>query len=432
MRHRDLDILSINHILFSSTENRGSLGKQLLLFSGQLLYYTFIHHFHYRKLPANYKGIVFLGFSTNNQRSLAPIIRNMVEGEYLYLDNHKDDLNKRKAWWISIAYFFTTMRVYRKSDAPTRKRFKRFFADFWTTYGLYQVAEDCLIHYKVKTLVLSNDHNTFHRCLILNAQKLGIKTIYVQHASVTPRFPRLLFDYSFLDGEETLEKYLCAGQPNGKVFLSGGVRFDSFPQKQRPKPNATAQTIGIAINMLDDFERVKSLCMFLLHHKFQIILRPHPRYGSLDLHWMTENGILFSDPGKESSSDFIKHIDCMISNQSAIHLDAAIMNCPCVLFNFSSQDVNDYYAFIRNGLVTEAHNFEELKLMLSDMQQLLPTDATLRYYNANSNTPLYGHLGEAIATCLHSINSGDCHEAIFSDYFHNDGRRPFVFLINGQ
>lgn len=428
MKYSNLDILSINQILFSSNESRGSLGKQFLVFFGQLFYYTFIHHFHYRKRPDNYKGVVFLGFSKNNQRSLSPIIQNMKECDYLYLDSHKDDINKRKAWWISLPYFFTIIRLYRKSDAPTRERIKRFFTDFWTTYGLYQVAKECLIQNKVKTLVLSNDHNTFHRCLILNAKDLGIKTIYVQHASVTHNFPKLLFDFSFLDGEETLEKYLCAGQPSGHVFLSGGVRFDSFPQKRNTSLNSTIKTIGVAINMIDDFERVKALCLFLLQHSYRIILRPHPRYGSLDMSWIQENGIMFSDPNKESSSDFINHLDCMISNQSAIHLDAAIMNCPCVLFNFSSKDVNDYYSFIKNGLVKEAHSFEELETLLKESNLLLPTSDTLRYYNANSNTPLYGHLGEVIASCISSINCDTFAESDFNKYFQKDDDRAYVFL----
>ena len=429
MKYSNLDILSINQILFSSTENRGSLGKQLSIFFGQLFFYTFLHRFKYKAMPENYKGILFVGFSKNNQRSLTPIIQNMQSGDYISLEHHKDDVNKRKAWWISLPYIFTLIKTYRKSDAQTRKRIKRFFTDFWTTYGLYHIAEEYLIHYKVNTLVLSNDHNTLHRCLILRAKEMGIKTVYVQHASVTAKFPKLLFDYSFLDGEETFEKYLCAGQPEGNVFLSGGVRFDNYHRKPLTEPIPSIHTIGVAINMVDDFERVKELCLFLIRNDFKIVLRPHPRYGAINRNWLTENGIMFSDPTTESSSDFISHIDCMISNQSAIHLDAAIMNCPSVLFNFSTKGIDDYYSFVKNGLTKEARNYDELKSLLAKPNQLMPANGILRYYNANCNTPLYGRLGEIIASYIKIISSNKSLEPKSCKDFREDGNRPRVYLI---
>ncbi len=429
MKYRDLDILSINQILFSSTESRGSLGKQLLVYFGQLFYYTFLHRFKFKAIPQNYKGILFVGFSKNNQRSLAPIIKNMPNGDYISLENHMDGINKRKAWWISLPYIFTLIRIYRKSDTQTKKCIKRFFTDFWTTYGLYHIAEEYLIHYKVNTLVLSNDHNTFHRCLILRAKEKEIKTVYVQHASVTAKFPRLLFDYSFLDGDETLEKYLCAGQPDGEVILSGGVRFDEFHKKCRSASAPSISTIGVAINMVDDLEQVKALCAHLLKHNFKIVLRPHPRYGAIDQKWLSCNGIMFSNPITESSSDFINHIDCMISNQSAIHLDAAIMNCPCIMFNFSNKDINDYYSFIKNGLVKEAHDYDELDAILATPDQLLPPDSILQYYNASSNTPLHGHLGEIIASCINSINSSKSLDLNSITYFRKDESRNHVYMI---
>lgn len=429
MKYSNLDILSINRILFSSTEGRGSLGKQLLVYFGQLFFYTFLHRFKYKGIPKGYKGILFVGFSKNNQRSLAPIIQNMQDGEYISLENHMDDVNKRKAWWISFPYIFTLIRTYRKSDAQTRQCIKRYFVDFWTTYGLYHIAEEYLIRYKVSTLVVSNDHNTIQRCLILRAKEKGSKTIYVQHASVTAKFPRLLFDYSFLDGEETLEKYLCAGQPEGYIVLSGGVRFDSFHKKTRSAQIPSIKTIGVAINMVDDFEQVKKLCLHLLNCNYRIVLRPHPRYGAVNQDWLKENEIMFSNPITENSSEFIDNIDCMISNQSAIHLDAAIMNCPCIMFNFSNKNINDYYSFIKNGLVKEAHNYDELDSLLATPDQLLPSGSVLQYYNASSNTPLQGHLGEIIATCINTVNNDKCIELNPNNYFRKDENRAHVFTI---
>ena len=217
---------------------------------------------------------------------------------------------------------------------------------------------------------------------------MGVKTLYVQHASVAKGFPRLIASYSFLDGQESLEKYLDAGQPEGEVYLSGGVRFDPIFKQYKLKNTEKVSTIGIAINMLDDFEKVKSLCGFLLDHGYRLSLRPHPRYGSLDTAWLSDNAIGYSDPKAESSFDFIEKIDLMISNESSIHLDAAMMKCPSVVYNFSTQPILDHYSYIKSGLVRVAESEAQLIDIIRDPKALLPAIETLQYYNASCGTKL--------------------------------------------
>ena len=403
MKYSDLDIVSINCITFISKEKQPSLPMQICIYFAQLFYYTFIHRFKYKVLPDNYKGIVFLGVSLNNQRSLDPIVKHLEEGEYLYLKNHTSDIHKRRAYWLSLPYLPDLIGTYRKADAPTKTVIKRFFTRMWSTYGYFQLAKEYLEHYKVKALVVSSDQGEFHRCLLLNAKKMDIKTIYVQHASVAKGFPKLIASYSFLDGQESLDKYLEAGQPEGKVFLSGGVRFDPVFQQYPTKHAREVKTVGIAINMLDDFEKVKGLCGFLLEHGYKLSLRPHPRYGSLDRAWLTENAIAYSDPKEESSFDFINSIDLMISNESSIHLDAAMMHCPSLLFNFSTHQIIDHYSYISSGLVSVADSEARLIELIQDPKTLVSTIETLQFYNASCGTKLEGHLGEAIATFIHTI-----------------------------
>ena len=55
----------------------------------------------------------------------------------------------------------------------------------------------------------------------------NIETLYIQHASVTSRFPALKFNYAFLDGFDTLNKYITAGPSETKVFLTGTCKFDN-------------------------------------------------------------------------------------------------------------------------------------------------------------------------------------------------------------
>ena len=406
MRYSELNVLEINEISRIVKEKQPSLFKQICIFIGQLFYYTFIVHFKYKSLPVNYKGLVFFGVSLNNRRSLEPIIDNVEKDTFLYLNNHVTDVHKRRAWWHSIPYIFSLIKLYKKSCKEDKSLIIKYFTRLLTTYGLYKVAGEMLDKYNVKVLVLANDHNDINRCLIFNALERNIKTVYVQHASVKKGFPRLDFTCSFLDGLESLHKYLYAGKPNGEVYLSGGVRFD-FLYDKIVKRNDEVKKIGVAINMLDDFEKVKNLCLFLKNEGYEdIILRPHPRYQHLDTEWLIKNNISISNPKEESSFDFIANIDFMISNESAIHLDASIMYCPTVLYNMSDNKVLDDYNFIKNNLVKLANTDEELLMFIKNPKDILPTREVLQYYNASSNTHLEGKLGTTIARFLELLCQG--------------------------
>ena len=400
MKYSELNVLEINKISYIVKEKQPSLFKQICIFIGQLFYYTFLIHFKYKALPANYKGLLFFGVSLNNRRSIEPIINNVENETYLYLNNHVTDVHKRRAWWNSIPYLFSLIKLYKNSNKDDKALILKYFTRLWTTYGLYKIAGEMLDKYNVKVLVLANDHNDINRCLIFNALEKGIKTVYVQHASVKRGFPRLDFTYSFLDGKESLEKYLYDGKPKGEVYLSGGVRFDSLYDKI-VKRNYETKRIGIAINMLDDFEKIKSLCLFLKNNNYNnLILRPHPRYQHLNSEWLIKNNISISNPKEESSFDFISKIDFMISNESAIHLDASIMYCPTALYNMSDNKVLDDYNFIKNGLVKLANTNEELLNYIKNPKDIMPTKEVLQYYNASSNSHLEGKLGITIAHFL--------------------------------
>ena len=406
MKYSKLDVLEINRISQIVKEKQPSLFKQICIFIGQLFYYTFVVHFKYKSLPVNYKGLLFFGVSLNNRRSLEPIIDEVEKDTYLYLNNHVTDVHKRRAWWHSIPYLPTLINLYRNSDKENKALILKYFTRLWTTYGLYEIAGEMLDKYNVKVLVLANDHNDINRCLIFNALERGIKTVYVQHASVKKGFPRLDFAYSFLDGRESLEKYVYAGKPAGEVYLSGGVRFD-FLYDKIVKRNYDVKKIGVAINMLDDFEKVKKLCLFLKQEGYNdLILRPHPRYQHLNSEWLIKNNIAISNPKEESSYDFIANIDFMISNESAIHLDASIMYCPTVLYNMSATSVLDDYNFIKNNLVKLANTDEELLMFIKNPRDILPTREVLQYYNASSNTHLEGKLGTTIARFLELLCQG--------------------------
>lgn len=427
MKYSHLDVVGINEVTLVSNDKQPKLLMQLCIFVGQLLYYTFIKHFRYKKLPEHYKGIVFLGVSLNNQRSLDPIADHLNDDEYIYLKDHKSDINKRRAMWRCIPYLPALLKTYRKSDTATKKAIKKYFTRMWVTYGYYQLALEYLHYYQVKTLVVSSDHGEFHRCLMLRANDLGIKTIYVQHASVAKGFPKLIASYSFLDGRESFDKYLFSGIPEGDVYLSGGVRFDPSFNKYPRRDIKSVTTIGIAINMLDDFEKIKTLCIFLLEQGYRLILRPHPRYGALDTTWLSDNGIGYSDPKKETSFDFISKIDLMVSNESSIHLDSAMMRCPSIAYNFSNNPILDFYSYIKTGLIKVADSESELIHWIQHPNEALPNFQTLQFFNASCGTQFEGTLGQSLAKFILDIaqTEEDSAKIIVSGFKQNSEEASF-------
>ena len=151
-----------------------------------------------------------------------------------------------------------------------------------------------------------------------------------------------------------------------------------------------------------------------------LILRPHPRYQHLDSEWLTKNDIAISNPKEESSFDFIANIDFMISNESAIHLDASIMYCPTVLYNISNNQILDDYNFVKNNLVKLAENGNVLLNYIKNKNEIFPNKEVLQYYNASSYSHLEGNLGETIAMflnmlCQNNENQFDTKYGFFKD-----------------
>ena len=93
----------------------------------------------------------------------------------------------------------------------------------------------------------------------------------------------------------------------------------------------------------------------------------------------------------------------MVSNESAIHLDSALMRCPSVVYNFSNNPILDYYSYIKSGLVKVANDEHQLLEMTADPAALLPTDKTLQFYNASCGTASEGHLGEVLAQTIKKL-----------------------------
>lgn len=253
---------------------------------------------------------------------------------------------------------------------------KKFFTHLTTiikNYDVYESLSNTLEVYNPIAVVMSNDHNVFCRALLFASKKLNIPTIYIQHASVTNRFPPLIFNLNLLEGQDALNKYNEAGPILGKVELVGMIKFDKYFNKINS--NTKVMNIGVALNNGDDFNTYFSMAT-MLKNKFSTLefnFRFHP---SIDTSMLEiPKYALISNPEEENSFEFLSKIDLLIAGNSSIHLEAILMNVVSIFVKSNNKDFIDYYGFIKNGLV----DVIEDRQLVQEIHKLMINKSDVRY-----------------------------------------------------
>lgn len=311
--------------------------------------------------------------------------------------------------WIYLYSFLGIgkfLSFYKKQSHEDQELIRFFFGEIFLSAGYYRVIDNCLKkNPQLRVVVMANDHVPSAVCLKLLAPKYNVKTIYTQHASVTDRFPSLQFDYAFLDGIESYEKYEKIGKISGKVYIAGSPRFDEIYKNFN---KSEILRIGVAINDLDNLVKVKQLCFFLIDNNYnKILLRPHPCMEKA-CKWteFIKKGIEISFPSKESSFKYLEKCSYLISNESSIHLDAAMVNVPSLLYNFSDNAVQDWYGYHNKGLMPIANSLPEVLAILKEGRSV--DSELVKYYNASHGSSIEGEVGHIIGKYINElVNSGN-------------------------
>ena len=260
-------------------------------------------------------------------------------------------------------------------------------------------------------IVLSNDHVVNRKSLILVCEVLGIKTLYVQHAPVSYAFPELHFTYNFLDGIDAYEKYTF-GEKNtlGDTFLLGAVRYDRLSElRQYKKIDAKTHCIGIAINMLDDYDKIDELCKYILEEfpHCSIKIRSHPAMKDKPYVFFHNERFLYTCANEEPITDYLKSIDMQIAGDSGVHFDAIIAGVESHAYNFTCNKFIDNYGFVKNNVIELLETKESVGLILHGFY-----DKNERY---QVNIDYIKRLDESFGKGY----AGACHSIISSFILHN-------------
>lgn len=291
---------------------------------------------------------LFISGSQNNFKVLKPLTS--IKGNNLLIGVGSNyPLPKFMGFFYSLPYFIDSWNVIRKTKGKERKIFTAYFDLVWKTAGYLKMVEILLTRINPKTIVVANDHTLFFRCVLRISQRLKIKTIYIQHAGVSEHFPELEYDFVFLDGKDSYAKYEQKGiSSNTKLFLVGSPRFDSIFSISRERQRKN-KSIGLAINILDQFERVQDFLVDITLN-YKVIARLHPGIkGGLEskyLELFKQYDVLISDSRKEKVDVFLRQIDLLIANDSYIHFDAVLSGIQSVQVHFC-EGPNDNYGFLK-------------------------------------------------------------------------------------
>lgn len=272
---------------------------------------------------------------------------------------HKRRIFKRLSWFKRSKYYKMLFKI----------KFKDHFNSIFKYDGIYESFLTITKMYPPIVVIMSNDHNAVCRALLFAGKTNNFKTIYLQHAAVTRLFPPLVFDLSLLEGEDSLNKYRLAGPLKGNIKLIGMPKFDAH--FEHINASKKIKKIGIALNNGDDFIKYFNLSDLIVEQypDIQVIYRFHPSINTDSLLIPTYSKL--SDTKFETSFEYLKNVDALIAGNSSIHLEATLMNVVSIYIGFNQNPNQDYYGFLKNGLVREIQSNEILN-WLKKMTTLKP------------------------------------------------------------
>ena len=293
---------------------------------------------------------------------------------------------------ISLPFFPIVAFHYWRASEYQRLSFRLNLDNYWLTYGAYIACRNWFARLEPRAIILSNDHNTLNRIALKCARRHNVPTIYLQHASVTAKFPPLDFDYAFLEGRDAARKYDEAGPSRATVLLVGMVKFDAYAQYVNQ--HNTLVSLGICTNILDPMPEVSALCGELKEQcpQLRLVLRQHP-LDPRTVEWQSISslhGIEFSDSRREEALLFLRGIDGIIAAESSIHLEAAMMNVYPLYYAYNGQ-YRDWYGYGRYKLYDHcASRTEVLEKVRGLMRGKPSVRERAKAYCETINTPYDG------------------------------------------
>ncbi|MGF2733396.1 hypothetical protein [Marinobacter sp. DUT-1] len=334
-----------------------------------------------------------------------------------YVPYHLGPLDDIKGLYLLITRWRDlTESLSEQSPIAARWYFDKFCASYFYLVYFYRLFN----RLRPEFVITANDHNVPNRCMLAVAHYMGIKTVYLQHASVGRLFPALRMNYAFLDGQSALDTYLvCEGNqpayptsvPAPSVFLTGQKKNLRI---QRPvdKPY-----IGVAVNTLDRADLVVCFVNAVIESGREVCLRWHPAQAPADINrykrtYVGNSKVILSDPKVDSISQFMERLHCLVAGNTSILLEAAVARVCPVYFEYQPPDTPDVYGFVKHGLALHARSVNEFLSWL-DLDKLGLNKTAVQYYSASFGTEWEGREGKLVAEHLLKLDRKVCPKSLW-------------------
>lgn len=320
-----------------------------------------------------------------------------------------------------LLFFARAPGLYRRLiTSKNRDGVRKYFDKFCCTYIYMPYFFDLLDTVEPHCVIISNDHNPQNRCLKLAAEVLGVKTVFMQHGSGNVFLPPLDFDYAFLDGYESVEKYeQCQGplarsevlvtSNTTQIFLSG-KKYHAISQ---PK-TSTEFCIGLAINPHDGIDQIVGMLTVFLDKGFSCIVRAHPEQEPSDRRVLeeltrTHVELSLSHFHKEAVEAFLSRCSFLIAGNSSIHLEAALAHIPTYYIQFGKKGLPwDHLHHVRGG-IANVFPSEYALLNRQEIERFSTHSASsskvIRKFSESYGTPWEGREGELVVLVIEGLRA---------------------------
>jgi hypothetical protein len=315
--------------------------------------------------------IWFFAVSGNQERALRLVQEQIAGSIFCGINGHGDQqLPLLGAYLWSLPFFPLVIWHYLKADQAQQAAFPYVADMIWFAYGYTLYCRRLLRRGRPIAVVMANDHLVWTRALLHAAKAEGVRTVYLQHASVTEIFPPLAFDVALLEGEDAAETYRLRGPSTTQIHLVGIPRLDPHTADVNQRDNVAV--VGVCVGARDRVEQFNRLAYGLSAALpgLSFILRPHPTDPRLHA-WEEAAARLqwgFSRGAVEDAFQYLKRVDLIIAGESNILLEAALLNVYPVYFDFSGEHL-DWYRFHQHGLVERYTDPAAVAQLIAEMRE---------------------------------------------------------------
>lgn len=203
---------------------------------------------------------------------------------------------------------------------------------------------------KNNLVVIANDHSIYNNFIINWCKFNGLKTMYMQHAPVTEKFPPLRCDFNILFSKSSLDIYSKISKINVHYKLISDIRLIKYLELSKRVENNT-RSILICTNQLDYINEVKKYVDYFHNLDYKITIRKHPADRR---NWSFSNTFASTD---DLYNDLLNN-NIVLCNETALILEGIISDK--LIYKCKFSEFFDNYGYLKDNLVLKEYTNLEL------------------------------------------------------------------------